>query len=817
MVAAGLWVVMPLAVPKGTLRITVGPPGVQGMELAAAKFGFGAFEDGTEISGPLMRMEAGDWSFDTCPPKYVGSRSLAGALVVDPDAAERFACSFEKIAAAAEQENAAAWLSAFAASSSLALLAPVPGFATNVWYQGDSRSLPRIAAADIREESAGPVVDALARGDTVHAVLTVGGSVWDDVFNSPAFAVWQALISLHAAAAIELALCRLWAYWRADGGLRPTLAQLVLMLEAIACSARVAYVAVDPFSKDGTYSFPTGLMIFLLSVAAGTAASSMYLLFYASAATSAGIAVLQLTRRSNRLVFLAFVYATLAFDIATSFTLFLAYAWQLAALKMVLVAMVMPLVLLALSILALRKIEAPLKGMPAPLVKRLNRRMRQSVIYRSISFLCGLAVPWGLYGPYRAVTLFGLGFFALNGASYIHCDALRPLTERPPRGPLRMLHDAIYACASLMVEGTPPPSPVREFSVRADVVLSMHQANGGGQPAADAKGSPTGSAIVRAKSSVRGVVKSSRPAPIHPDDGDEAKGTPARPSRALGNGEASRARDADNDEDEGLPDALLKGVSLRFLREFATTQSVRSIETMGQVRERVRKLLPQGAQGPYTEERDSTRDHKPLVDRANVFVCHTHSTTLKRMVEALDFYLHTHALDKERTYFWIDVFSAPLNGSTPEAVSHLPGIEQELGAVAVVIDPWEQPAVLTRTWCLYEIVQCRVLGITLQLATCPDDAQEMVDKAHKGEKTFVERCLTRIDVRNATAGSDADVTHLMQLIERGFGSDTNVRDSTIRSEAAFAHFNADVRAVMRAAFGTWLQDMAVGPATPPDI
>ncbi|KAG8466083.1 hypothetical protein KFE25_005653 [Diacronema lutheri] len=120
-------------------------------------------------------------------------------------------------------------------------------------------------------------------------------------------------------------------------------------------------------------------------------------------------------------------------------------------------------------------------------------------------------------------------------------------------------------------------------------------------------------------------------------------------------------------------------------------------------------------------------------------------------------------------YFWIDIFSVP-QSRIMSSIQHIPRLLTSMGAVALVIDPWRQPACLTRMWCLLELLHAFQAKCDVRLTMCYSEAVAFY-RALRSEYVEVERSLTTIDARRAEATVEADRTLIYNAIEKAMGFD----------------------------------------------
>lgn len=311
--------------------------------------------------------------------------------------------------------------------------------------------------------------------------------------------LWQVALVLVAAAVTELAACRLWAFYRAEGlwvsvvsgtpmavdrssepvriGQALPLLLLLLSINLYRC----IYFAVDPFFSRGIFSM--ALDILLTSCDDAMAASGTVLfLIRVGAATKA-----QRTSASCfvvgpfwvRVALVVMAWAVVVFDGVTSMLFLFSYSqmtydvkvcsasavrrWRelgssrlgprwspwCARVQFFIISVGFPSLLISLALAAGR---TALEDGTHPTARRLGSRCLAYAACRAVGLGAIVAYKfWGRFVPHRMLILGALYGCGLCGASYALTDALLP--EDPgakvPRGPFRLLTEWTATMMSL--------------------------------------------------------------------------------------------------------------------------------------------------------------------------------------------------------------------------------------------------------------------------------------------------------------------------------------------------------------------------------
>lgn len=178
-------------------------------------------------------------------------------------------------------------------------------------------------------------------------------------------------------------------------------------------------------------------------------------------------------------------------------------------------------------------------------------------------------------------------------------------------------------------------------------------------------------------------------------------------------------------------------------------------------------------------------------DRATVFVSHAWSYVFTELVHALE-----SLPGAESEYFWIDMCGLLRSrfalcsdwNVTPSFVGaqhKAPVLPQEwwtnafkdavisIGHTVLVLQPWEAPLPLTRSWCIWEIF-CTLSGAK-RLTVCHPPAQATSFQAALLSRFgAIETALSKIDARRAEAFKEEDRANIYAAVEGSEGGFTAV-------------------------------------------
>ena len=170
--------------------------------------------------------------------------------------------------------------------------------------------------------------------------------------------------------------------------------------------------------------------------------------------------------------------------------------------------------------------------------------------------------------------------------------------------------------------------------------------------------------------------------------------------------------------------------------------------------------------------------------KANVFVSFTYGNNFIELVDALENYLEKRRAEgnDEVVYFWFDMFVNDQWHALEKDFEWWAGTfktaVQGIGETVIFLSPWEDPAMLKRAWCLYEISCSRKLSV----AVSRQEEESFVDTMRRDIKSIVAS-LCRIKLENATAHMETDKEQIFEVVEQseyGFNGFNNIVVGLVR-------------------------------------
>lgn len=236
-----------------------------------------------DVTAQLVATNATQWSYVSCPPKYVGSEQLEGKLVLIRN--QKLTCSRKELGVTLIELGAIGSISLGQRSGLLPVMAGKNYYSHAPDETLEPLSLPQTHAVG---ELVYKLFEDVRVGAIVRARMTPSRNVWLDMWASPYWVLWQAILTIQSAVVLELGVMRLYAYVREDKGPRLSIPQVILFIDSISHMERLAFVAIDPYRSRGIYSDRTVAWMFMNHQS--SLARALFIIYFAQAGALSGIA-----------------------------------------------------------------------------------------------------------------------------------------------------------------------------------------------------------------------------------------------------------------------------------------------------------------------------------------------------------------------------------------------------------------------------------------------------------------------------------------------------------------------------------------------
>jgi len=276
-------------------------------------------------------------------------------------------------------------------------------------------------------------------------------------------------------------------------------------------------------------------------------------------------------------------------------------------------------------------------------------------------------------------------------------------------------------------------------------------------------------------------------------------------------------------EEAPLAPHLLLGLSPAYLRTFCEVNGIRSTDATQRIAELMIRRTARSRQS-HAEDLAKvdtlTSTGRPAVGPATLFVAHHHGSSFIHMLDAVDAHLERAGADPLNTYLWLSVVCCR-HHRIPEEVAQVGRVQRAIGATALVLDPPDAPACLTRLWCLFEVATAELGGVPISLAFAqrpfaPGSEVALVDdEGDKAARTpralpsarrraFIAE-LGNLDARSAVTSEGKDRAAIDGRIRRAFGAED--------PEDAYERFDDLLRFALERAAGS----ASCAPSRPPRL
>jgi len=252
---AALWLelaALQLALRPSTAALVVvaGPRELLGLSLTSPPFAF--TPETFRVRAPLALVNSADFDYAPGrPDTYRGNQNFSGKIALHVNVPWGSA-SAEQNARALGALGAVGW--AMANEGDVGLFTPVTGYNTHRWIRGDTRSLATPVAVDITSREMLPLIAALRAGKELVAELSPSPFPGRAAYGSWWYWLLSAVVTLQLCIVLELALTKLHAFIRSDGGLHlSSIPQLLLLVEIWLCALRFVFCTVIHTTHSHTH------------------------------------------------------------------------------------------------------------------------------------------------------------------------------------------------------------------------------------------------------------------------------------------------------------------------------------------------------------------------------------------------------------------------------------------------------------------------------------------------------------------------------------------------------------------------------------
>ena len=174
---------------------------------------------------------------------------------------------------------------------------------------------------------------------------------------------------------------------------------------------------------------------------------------------------------------------------------------------------------------------------------------------------------------------------------------------------------------------------------------------------------------------------------------------------------------------------------------------------------------------PMTESLSYVEAHRQesFVGPATHFVSHVWGYDFRRMLEAV-LELEGSEAEPDSVFVWLDVLSVNQHKASDNAYdkdwwsSTFKRAIGAFGRTVLVMMPWEDPAPLKRSWCLWEILSSLEGKATLDVRMHADEKERFAE-ALRTDFGSIQLSMSKIDVAKAEAWSKEDQANILEAVK----------------------------------------------------
>lgn len=160
------------------------------------------------------------------------------------------------------------------------------------------------------------------------------------------------------------------------------------------------------------------------------------------------------------------------------------------------------------------------------------------------------------------------------------------------------------------------------------------------------------------------------------------------------------------------------------------------------------------------------KNHK-VVGKATIFISHTWEQNFLKVVDALQF----HMRDTPDRIIWFDLFSINqyLNCSRSYgwwSTTFMAAIK-DMGHTVMVMSPWNDHVILSRSWCLFEAYSTRIGNCKFEIALAKPDRETLIKNME--ENPNIEKMIGEINFETSESSKKDDKKMVMKVIEDSLG------------------------------------------------
>ena len=149
--------------------------------------------------------------------------------------------------------------------------------------------------------------------------------------------------------------------------------------------------------------------------------------------------------------------------------------------------------------------------------------------------------------------------------------------------------------------------------------------------------------------------------------------------------------------------------------------------------------------------------------QANIFVSFAYGDNFIDLVEGLELFLEDEKRDPTTTYFWFDMFVNDqwhaLDHDFDWWANTFSTAVESIGETVIFLSPWDQPGMLKRAWCLFEISCSKKISVAISRAQ-----KDAFVTTLREDREEIYKALCTIDLEKATSFLTEDMERISAVV-----------------------------------------------------
>lgn len=172
-----------------------------------------------------------------------------------------------------------------------------------------------------------------------------------------------------------------------------------------------------------------------------------------------------------------------------------------------------------------------------------------------------------------------------------------------------------------------------------------------------------------------------------------------------------------------------------------------------------------------------------IKEKADVFISHSWKYKIKTLIDSIESYMKENNLTK--LYIWCDIlivnqFKAD-NNEYEKSFFETAFVQAvtTIGNTLLILEPWDRPIVLTRSWCIWELYATAQTNSTNLTCIVTPSERDAFYQALSSNPTGIYNQIADIDIKKATAYNKADEKMILKACESVEGGIESIQETVM--------------------------------------